>query len=39
MENSTAFEKFAPSVLEVYNNDKEELWKAVMSPYLSDSTV
>lgn len=39
MKNNNAFEEFAPSVLQVYNNDKEAFWKAVMAPYLSDVNV
>lgn len=32
---TTAFEKFAPAILQVYNRDKEAFWQAVMVPYLS----
>jgi hypothetical protein len=39
MKNNNAFGEFAPSVLQVYNDDKEAFWKAVMAPYLSDATV
>lgn len=30
------FEKFAPTVLEVYRRDKEAFWKALYAPFMSD---
>ena len=34
MEKSSAFGRFAPSILRVYHRDKEAFWKAVMAPFL-----
>ena len=34
MEKYTAFEKFAPLILEVYQRDKEAFWAAIMAPFL-----
>lgn len=39
MKENNAFLEFAPSILEVYNNNKEAFWDAVMAPYLSDANV
>lgn len=36
MEQNTAFEKFAPAILQVYHRDKEAFWKAVMAPFLAN---
>ncbi len=36
MEQNTAFERFAPSILEVYYRDKEAFWSAVMAPFLKN---
>lgn len=34
MQQKTAFEKFAPSILKIYHRDKEAFWTAVMAPFL-----
>ena len=34
---STAFEKFAPTILKVYHRDKEAFWAAVMAPFLENN--
>lgn len=34
MNRSTAFERFAPSILRVYHRDKEAFWAAVTAPFL-----
>ncbi|GAB6056362.1 hypothetical protein JCM15415_16780 [Methanobacterium movens] len=39
MKSNNAFLKFAPSILKIYNQDKDTFWKAVMAPYLSDSNI
>lgn len=36
MEKKTAFERFAPAILQVYHRDKEAFWKAVMAPFLAN---
>jgi hypothetical protein len=36
MDRKTAFEHFAPAILQVYGRDKEAFWGAVMAPFLSD---
>lgn len=36
MEQKTAFEKFAPAILEIYHRDKEAFWAAVMAPFLAN---
>ena len=36
MRNTTAFEKFAPTILEVYHRDPEAFWSAVMAPFLTN---
>lgn len=36
MQNKTAFEKFAPTILKAYHRDKEAFWSAVMAPFLAD---
>jgi hypothetical protein len=36
MEQKTAFEKFAPTILQVYHRDKEAFWAAVMAPFLEN---
>src|SRR5512135_2061595 len=37
MEQNKAFERFAPTILQVYHRDKEAFWKAVMAPFLTSS--
>ena len=34
MEPKTAFEKFAPAILQVYHGDKETFWAEFMAPFL-----
>lgn len=36
MEHKTAFERFAPAILQVYHRDKEAFWAAVMAPFLAN---
>ncbi len=36
MDSKTAFERFAPTILHVYHQDKEAFWAAVMAPFLAD---
>ena len=36
MRHRTAFERFAPTILEVYHRDREAFWAAVMAPFLAD---
>lgn len=36
MEQKTAFERFAPAILQVYHRDKEAFWAAVMAPFLAN---
>ena len=36
MRRKTAFEAFAPTILEVYHRDEEAFWAAVMAPFLAD---
>jgi hypothetical protein len=36
MERKTAFERFAPTILQVYGRDKEAFWAAIMAPFLAD---
>ncbi|MGE5377653.1 MAG: hypothetical protein ACM3XO_21540 [Bacteroidota bacterium] len=36
MNNITAFDRFAPAILQVYHKDKEAFWAAVMAPFLAD---
>lgn len=36
MEQKSAFEKFAPAILQVYYRDKEAFWSAVMAPFLKN---
>jgi hypothetical protein len=38
MDKRNAFNKFAPSILQVYRRDKEAFWAAVMAPFLADNT-
>lgn len=35
MSSKNTFEKFAPAILEVYHQDKEAFWSAVMAPFLA----
>jgi len=37
MDKRNAFNKFAPSILQVYRRDKEAFWAAVMAPFLADN--
>ncbi len=37
MDKSTAFEKFAPTILHVYHRNKEAFWAAVMAPFLANN--
>lgn len=34
--HTTAFENFAPAILDVYRRDKEAFWSAVMAPFLTN---
>lgn len=34
--NATAFERFAPAILQIYARDKEAFWAAVMAPFLAN---
>ena len=34
---TSAFEKFAPTILRVYHRDKEAFWAAVMAPFLANN--
>jgi hypothetical protein len=36
MKPDTAFERFAPTILRIYNKDKEAFWKAIMAPFLKN---
>ena len=36
MENNSAFEKFAPSILQIYHRDKDAFWAAIMAPFLAN---
>ncbi len=36
MEQKTAFERFAPTILQIYHRDKEAFWAAVMAPFLAN---
>jgi hypothetical protein len=36
MEKQTAFERFAPAILQIYHRDKEAFWAAVMAPFLAN---
>jgi hypothetical protein len=36
VEKKTAFDRFAPAILEVYHRDKEAFWAAVMAPFLAN---
>ena len=35
MTKTTAFDRFAPSILQVYHRNKEAFWDAVMAPFLA----
>jgi hypothetical protein len=37
MEEKSAFEKFAPAILQIYHRDKEAFWAAVMAPFLANT--
>lgn len=37
MDKKTAFEKFAPTLLQVYHRNKEAFWDAVMAPFLANN--
>jgi hypothetical protein len=37
IDNATAFEQFAPSILRVYHRDKNAFWEAIMAPFLTNS--
>jgi hypothetical protein len=37
MKTQTAFSRFAPAILKVYQRDKEAFWAAVLAPFLADS--
>ena len=37
MDKKTAFERFAPAILKIYQRDKEAFWAAVMAPFLANS--
>ena len=36
MEQKTAFERFAPTILQVYHQDQEAFWAAIMAPFLAN---
>jgi len=36
MNKRTAFDRFAPTILQVYHRDKEAFWAAVMAPFLAN---
>lgn len=36
MKQKNAFDKFAPTILQVYQRDKEAFWAAVMAPFLDN---
>jgi hypothetical protein len=36
MSRPSRFEKFAPTILDVYRRDKEEFWSAVLAPFLTN---
>lgn len=36
MEQKTAFDRFAPAILQIYHRDKEAFWAAVMAPFLAN---
>lgn len=36
MDRKSAFERFAPAILQVYQRDKEAFWEAIMAPFLAD---
>jgi hypothetical protein len=36
MKKNSAFENFAPSILQVYHRDKEAFWDAIMAPFLAN---
>lgn len=36
MEQKTAFERFAPSILQIYHRNTEAFWTAVMAPFLAN---
>jgi hypothetical protein len=36
MEQKTAFERFAPAILQIYHRDEEAFWAAVMAPFLAN---
>ncbi len=38
MNKTTAFDHFAPTILQVYHRNKEAFWAAVMAPFLSNNT-
>ena len=38
MQTTTAFDRFAPSILEIYHRDPEAFWSAVMAPFLAKDT-
>ncbi len=37
MDKTTAFDRFAPAILQVYHRDKEAFWAAVMAPFLANN--
>jgi len=37
MKNRKTFERFAPTILQVYHRDKEAFWAAVMAPFLASN--
>lgn len=38
MNEPDAFDKFAPTILQVYHRDQEAFWTAVMAPFLENNT-
>jgi hypothetical protein len=36
MDQTTAFDRFAPSILQIYHRNKEAFWDAVMAPFLAN---
>ncbi len=37
MDKITAFDRFAPAILQVYHRNKEAFWAAVMAPFLASN--
>ncbi len=37
MKSETAFDRFAPTLLQVYHRDKDAFWAAIMAPFLANN--